>query len=157
VLGDRLGATGDPSILDVGCGSGQIAQMLNDMGFTKYVGFDFSPKRIEWARQEVPTYRFELADAYETTLFADTEYDSVVCTEFLEHVEGDLAVLDRVRPGTRFLGTVPDFGGGSHVRFFRSAGEVEDRYAEQFSPFQVSTFVRPGGTSRQFLIDGVKN
>ena len=155
VLGDRLVRMGDPSVLDVGCGPGQIAEMLKDMGIRSYAGFDFSPKRIEWAQANSPQFRFELADAYSTTLFDDVPYDAVVCTEFLEHVDRDLAVLERIRPGTRFLGTVPDFGGGSHVRFFRSSEEVEERYSAVFDPLEVSTFVRPGGQSRQFLIDGV--
>ena len=142
-------------VLDVGCGPGQIAEMLKDMGIRSYAGFDFSPKRIEWAQANSPQFRFELADAYSTTLFDDVPYDAVVCTEFLEHVDRDLAVLERIRPGTRFLGTVPDFGGGSHVRFFRSSEEVEERYSAVFDPLEVSTFVRPGGQSRQFLIDGV--
>lgn len=155
VLGDRLVQMGDPAVLDVGCGPGQIAEMLKDMGIRSYTGFDFSKKRIEWAQSNSPQFRFELADAYTTTLFDDVDYDAVVCTEFLEHVEGDLDVLQRIRPGTRFLGTVPDFGGGSHVRFFQSSEEVEERYAAMFDPFNVATFVRPGGQSRQFLIDGV--
>jgi SAM-dependent methyltransferase len=155
VLGDRLVHMDDPSVLDVGCGSGQIAEMLKDMGLRSYTGFDFSPKRIEWAQAAFPEFRFEMADAYTTTLFDDVQYNAVVCTEFLEHVERDLVVLGRIRPGTRFLGTVPDFGGGSHVRFFQSAEEVEERYAAMFDPFSVTTFVRPGGKSRQFLLDGV--
>jgi SAM-dependent methyltransferase len=155
VLTDRLTSGDDPAVLDIGCGSGQLAKMLSDRGVRSYVGFDFSPKRIEWARDQVPEFTFVEADAHKTDLFDEGDYDSVVCTEFLEHVDGDVEVVARIRSGTRFLGTVPDFGGGSHVRFFRSAEEVEDRYASAFREFKVDTFFMPGGRSRQFLIDGV--
>jgi hypothetical protein len=132
-----------------------MAALLFDRGLGDYVGFDFSPKRIAWAKNTVPGFRFEVADAYTTDLFDQVQYDTVICTEFLEHVNDDVGVIDRIRPGVHFLGTVPDFGGGSHVRFFSSADAVEDRYRSHFGEFGVSTWTMPGGRSRQFLIDAV--
>jgi SAM-dependent methyltransferase len=157
VLTDRIIAGGPPpKILDIGCGSGQMAEMLFDHGVQEYVGLDFSPKRIEWAKKTVPGFRFEVADAYSTDLFQRAEYDTVVCTEFLEHVDGDLTVIDRIPPGKRFLGTVPDFGGGSHVRFFASAAAVEERYSSHFGTCSVTTWTMAGQMQgRQFLIDAV--
>ena len=157
VLTDRI-IGGEPAakVLDIGCGSGQMAQMLFDHGVRDYVGFDFSSKRIERAKKTVPDFRFEVANAYETDLYRQAEYDTVVCTEFLEHVDEDLMVIDRIPPGKRFLGTVPDFGGGSHVRFFTSAEAVEDRYRSHFGAFNVTTWTMAGQMrGRQFLIDAV--
>jgi 2-polyprenyl-3-methyl-5-hydroxy-6-metoxy-1,4-benzoquinol methylase len=61
------------------------------------VGFDFSVQRIEWARATVSEVRFDIADVYTTDLLESVPYNTVVCTEFLEHVKGDVEVLRQVR------------------------------------------------------------
>lgn len=156
VIVDRLQTTDEATVLDIGCGPGQLAAFIRDRGITSYTGFDFSAKRIEWAKSTVPEVRFEVADAYVTDLFDSVPYNTVICTEFLEHVDRDVEVVDRIHPGTRFLGTVPNFGGGSHVRFFTDADEVTARYAKYFGEFRVDTFVMPWERKLQFLIDGIK-
>src|SRR4051812_2765198 len=116
VIMERLRATERVSVLDIGCGPGQLAAFARDRGVSQYVGFDFSEKRVQWARSQVPELRFEICDAYETDLFETVSYTTAICLEFLEHVDRDVEVLRRIRPGTRLLATVPSFGGGSHVR-----------------------------------------
>lgn len=155
VIVDRIQGVDSPSVLDIGCGPGQLASFLRDRGITDYVGLDFSSKRVEWARSAVPELRFEVADAYTTDLFESVSYNTVICTEFLEHVDRDLDVVSRVRKGTRFIGTVPDFGGGSHVRYFSSAEEVSGRYGDLVSDLRVDTFHMPWPGMRQFLLDGI--
>jgi SAM-dependent methyltransferase len=155
VIVDRLQMTDTPYVLEIGCGPGQLAWFIRDRGFTDYVGFDFSVKRIEWARATVPELRFEIADVYTTDLLESVPYNTVICTEFLEHVKGDVEVLRRVRAGARVLGTVPNFGGGSHVRCFRDADEVAERYGQCFTQLRVDTFTMPLPRKQQFLIDGV--
>ena len=155
VIVDRLQLIESPSVLDVGCGPGQLAAFLRDRGLTEYVGLDFSSSRIEWARSSVPELRFDVADAYVSDLFDSVPYNTVICTEFLEHVDRDLDVLNRVRRGARFIGTVPNFGGGSHVRHFESAVEVSARYGACFTGLHVDTFHMPLPGKQQFLLDGV--
>jgi 2-polyprenyl-3-methyl-5-hydroxy-6-metoxy-1,4-benzoquinol methylase len=155
VIVDRVQGVAAPSVLDIGCGPGQLAAFLRDRGVTNYVGIDFSPKRIEWARAAVPEVRFEVADVYESDLLERVPYNVVICTEFLEHVDRDVDVTARIRPGSRFIGTVPNFGGGSHVRHFGCADEVNDRYARYFEHVRVDTFHMPSPGQQQFLIDGV--
>jgi 2-polyprenyl-3-methyl-5-hydroxy-6-metoxy-1,4-benzoquinol methylase len=155
VIVDRLQAIDSPVVLEIGCGPGQLAAFARDRGITDYVGLDFSATRIEWARSSVPELRFEIADAYTTDLLESLGYNTVLCTEFLEHVDGDLDVMRRVRPGTRFIGTVPNFGGGSHVRFFENAEQVSARYGPCFEQMRVDTFLMPKPGRMQFLIDGI--
>jgi trans-aconitate methyltransferase len=155
VIVDRLQAIDSPVMLDIGCGPGQLAAFLRDRGLTEYVGLDFSSKRIEWARSSVPEVRFELTDVYESDLLESLSYNTVICTEFLEHVERDLEVLHRLRSGARFIGTVPNFGGGSHVRHFRDAGEVSNRYGSCFEVLRVETFSMPQRNLQHFLLDGI--
>jgi len=72
------------------------------------------------------------------------------------YVEGDLEVVQRLRRGARFIGTVPDFPYVSHVRHFTSCGEVEARYGKYFNTFSVDEFVDPVGNKKFFMMDGVR-
>jgi SAM-dependent methyltransferase len=154
VIADRIVQSGSLSVLDVGCGPGQLASVLRDKGIRSYCGLDFSPKRIEQARQVCPEFEFVVADAFATDLFERRDYDLVVTTEFLEHVEGDLELIGRIRSGTRVLGTVPNFPYVAHLRHFRAAEEVEARYAPVFKTLRVDTFLASREGKTFFLLDG---
>jgi 2-polyprenyl-3-methyl-5-hydroxy-6-metoxy-1,4-benzoquinol methylase len=120
---------GEPSrVLEIGCGSGQLAHLLDERNLlADYVGFDLSSVAIEAARSRCPQLRFEVADAFETDLFA-VDYDLVICTEVLEHLDDDHRLLRRIRPGARVLATVPDFMSETHVRWFPTPRHVYRRY-----------------------------
>ncbi len=49
--------------LVVGCGLGDDAKYLHDLGF-KVTGFDISPTAIEWAKKLNPEIHFEVADLF---------------------------------------------------------------------------------------------
>jgi SAM-dependent methyltransferase len=153
VIADRLLHMPSPSVLEIGCGAGQFAALLRDRHVSAYVGFDFAPKRLAFAALLVPEFRFLVADALTTDVYDSVPYDSVVCTEFLEHVERDLDVVARVRPGARFLGTVPNFGGGSHVRHFDDAAAVRARYRPVIDGLRIDEFPNRRGDVH-FLLDG---
>ena len=156
VIVDRLLRANARRVLDIGCGPGQLACLLRDRGIAEYHGFDFSPKRVEQAQKVCPEYRFTIEDAFATDLFTTFVYDSVVCTEFLEHVERDLEVLQRIASGTRVLATVPNFPGGAHVRYFRDADEVHARYHAAFRDFTVDTFIANPAGKTFYLLEGTK-
>jgi ubiquinone/menaquinone biosynthesis C-methylase UbiE len=77
VIVDRLEL--DAAILEVGCGTGHFAELLNDQGHRDYLGFDFSAEAIRIASARVPRARFQQADAL-TTPLSDRPYDTVICT-----------------------------------------------------------------------------
>ena len=158
VIIDRLRTWRARRLLEIGCGSGQLACAIRDSGILEgYCGFDFSQHRLEYARSRCPELRFEVADAFETDLFTTFEYDSALATEFLEHVEADLAVLSRLRPGTKFIGTVPNYPFVSHVRHFRSCAEVSTRYASLFDGFSAHQILLNEQGKSLFILQGVRN
>lgn len=117
------------SILEIACGAGQFAGMLFDNGFTNYVGFDFSEEGVSLAKANNPQFAdlFLVDDAFTSELLGK-QYDLVICFEMLEHISKDLELLERVRPGTPVLLSVPNFDDPYHVRYFRTAAEVRKRY-----------------------------
>jgi 2-polyprenyl-3-methyl-5-hydroxy-6-metoxy-1,4-benzoquinol methylase len=140
VITDRILRAKASCVLDIGCGTGQLGGMLAEHGVHRYVGFDFSSERIQIARKLWPFLEFHVADAYNTSLVKEVPYDCVVCTEFLEHVSDDLGVLQRLRPGTLVLATVPNFDSAAHVRVFENANEVKARYEQVLRAVEVSWF-----------------
>lgn len=141
------------AILEVGCGSGQLAQLLLGESARSYVGFDFSSRAIELARRRVPHGDFRVADARNTALFDEASYNLVVCTEVLEHVDDDRALLRRISPGVRVLATVPTFDSTTHVRFFDDAAEAQKRYRAELTGLTVTPVeLRTAGAL--LLLDG---
>lgn len=158
VIADRIRASGARSVLEVGCGPGQFARMLFDLGFVdSYLGLDFSPRAVEMAREHCPAGRFEVADARTSELIPGTDAGLIVCTEVLEHIEPDLEVIARWPSGVRCLCTVPNFPYESHVRHFSSCEEVRQRYSHLFTDADVTEWPDPRpGDARYYLLDGVR-
>lgn len=154
VIVDRIQRVGCQSLLEIGCGTGQLANLIRDKIACKYSGFDFSQRRIEHAQKAYPDLSFVQQDAFQTNLFTTSDYDTVVCTEFLEHVEGDTVILGKVRKGSRFYGTVPNFPFIAHVRHFQDENEVRSRYARYFNDLRVDRFLANPKGKAFFLLDG---
>lgn len=155
VIIDRLRAMNARSILEIGCGSGQLAQAVREvLPPVHYYGFDISPVAVEMAAKSNPDYRFEIADALETELYRSVDYDCVIATEVLEHIERDRDVVRSISGGSRFIGSVPNFDSESHVRFFKSASEVKERYESLFDALSVSTIIFSERKAEFYLLDG---
>jgi len=156
VVADRLVGRGVTSVLELGCGSGQLAHLLHDKRIASYCGLDFSPRRIEHARRLCPEYTFHVEDVVAGTRQSEDGWDAVVAKAFLEHIEDDLAVVERVRSGALFIGSVPDLVAPSHVRHFVDEGAVEARYGRFFSELRIDRFPLASGRVTVFLFEGVR-
>ena len=157
VIVDRLRNAPATYLLEIGCGPGQLASAMNAAGvFDRYLGIDFSDVAIDFARDANPTLSFALDNALTTELLETETYDTIVTTEFLEHVEEELEVIGKIRPGTRVLGTVPNFPYVSHVRHFDTAEQVYERYSDDFRDFRVTEIDGVQPDTKFFLMDGVK-
>jgi 2-polyprenyl-3-methyl-5-hydroxy-6-metoxy-1,4-benzoquinol methylase len=152
VIADR--ARSARSVLEIGSGTGQLAQLLRDQGVEKYVGFYFSREAVAIARQRAPGLDFRFDDARTTQLYHVLDHDLVICTEVLEHIDGDIALLQALKPGIRVIATVPSFDSASHVRYFSDAETVRMRYSACFRTVDVRTLLA-SPTTKFFLLDGI--
>lgn len=71
-------------VLDAGCGYGR-----NSIYFSDYVGVDFSPDFIEWAKKDYPTKTFIQANLKELP-FKDKEFDWAFCVSIKQMIKANL-------------------------------------------------------------------
>jgi 2-polyprenyl-3-methyl-5-hydroxy-6-metoxy-1,4-benzoquinol methylase len=136
-------------ILEIGCGSGQLARFLEEQGYAHYQGIDFSPTAIDIART-MCNLPVRVADAFSPEVL-QSDYEVIVCTEVLEHIQRDRELVQLIRLGTFCFLSVPNFGDPSHVRFFRSEYAVRSRYFRSIKILKVH-FI-----NNIYLIKGVRS
>lgn len=144
-----LRRSGSRSVLEVGCGTGALAHLLLDTGRYSYKGFGFSIEAVKQASERTgrPDLFFA-CDARSPDAYAMAfDYDTIVCTEVLEHVDQDLDVIALWPAGRRMIATVPNFDSRYHVRFFRSPEEVAARYAPALDIERIETVKKPYSTN----------
>ena len=73
----------DRTILDVGCGLGEISNLLSHFGSVDAV--DISPEAIKIAQQRYPQVSFSVADVLDGN-WGGGFYNLLVCSEVLEHI-----------------------------------------------------------------------
>lgn len=100
-------AAGSRSILDIGCGEGQISRRLAAADTSRrVVGVDPTPRQIEVARERGGNVEYRVASV-ESLPFQDGEFDTVVTCLVFEHVddlESAVREVSRVlAPGGRFI------------------------------------------------------
>ena len=83
------------SVLDVGCGTGEILQHLDEMGFNQLTGLDLSPKMIEQAKRHVPTADLVNAsiDEYD---FANSQFGLITAAFTVHHLQEPRSFFEMV-------------------------------------------------------------
>jgi 2-polyprenyl-3-methyl-5-hydroxy-6-metoxy-1,4-benzoquinol methylase len=144
------------SVLELGCGTGQLAHILHDWGCRDYWGVDVNPAAISAARARVPGAEFYEDDILVSPLLETLPYNVVVATEVLEHVLDDIAVVARVRSGTRVVASVPNFYSPDHARTFTGCVAVRERYAKVLGDLSVVPLRYPQSNAVFFILEGVR-
>lgn len=121
-------------VVDLGCGTGRFLELLRRNGhYAPITGVDWSSEALAEAFEyyggtQPPNLRLEDLRSWHADLdrAGNTVY---VCSEVLEHLHTDVALVREIPPGHRFLFTVPNFDSESHVRTFPGVGDLWERYA----------------------------
>jgi len=116
----------NPKILEIGCGTGQLAHFLYDEGFKDYKGFDIDSDMVEKAKRNSKQNVF-IANAEDKENYIG-EYNIIIATEVLEHLKDDLVVINLIKKGVNFLFSIPSFKCDGHLRWFNSAPEIMNYY-----------------------------
>lgn len=101
-------------ILDLGCGNGSVAAVLNQMGHA-VTAIDASPDGIEIARQAYPGIDFRLGSLDEDfTVWAHEPVDLVISVEVIEHLYNPGSLIEQsfsiLRKGGHLILTTPYHG-----------------------------------------------
>ncbi len=94
----------NPSILDVGCSSGYLSEILEKSGLkSRYEGTDYSLAFIKFAKQKYPQIKFTVNDA--TNLkYKDKSFDIVVSACCLLHiVDYKKVISEAARVAKKFI------------------------------------------------------
>ena len=85
-------------ILDAGCGTGLVGEMLNKNNFKNLIGVDFSQEMLNIAKQKNVYQSLELVDLTKNLDYEDSLFDAIVCagTFTCGHV-GPEALIEMVR------------------------------------------------------------
>jgi trans-aconitate methyltransferase len=101
-------------ILDIGCGTGDLANQIADSG-AKVCGIDTSESMLEQAKRKYPDIQFRVADASNFT-FKET-FDAVFSNATLHWVKEPqnalICIWNALIPGGRFI---TEFGGMGNVQ-----------------------------------------
>jgi SAM-dependent methyltransferase len=102
----RLGVTADASVLDFGCGVGNITELLAE-NFSSVVGYDPSVGSLEVARKRLPGLTFYSDE----NLLPKAKFDVVVLAGVMHHVSPDErhAVISRARDALKAGGRLVIF------------------------------------------------
>jgi len=161
VIVDRVRRDRLRSVLEIGCGTGQLAAYLLDHGIDSYVGIDFSKKAVEYAAQNAQAGRFVIDDARTSRVYSEERHDVLICTEVLEHIAEDIQVVRQFRPRTRCIFSVPSYTSAGHVRLFTDQNAVADRYGAYFNDLDIVGLAiastEEPGVKKIFLADGERN
>lgn len=73
-----------PRLLDLGCGTGELAPIFIKAGYS-YAGIDIEPERIEYARKTYRQGEFHVMDASHLK-YPDGHFDQILVTGVLHHL-----------------------------------------------------------------------
>jgi len=109
-------------IIDIGCGNGNISLALGSLGF-EVLGVDIDSNSIANAakRNSFQNVKFEVRDV--SKLEANANFDAVICSEVLEHLENPAKMVEVIaailnKDGV-FIATVPNGFGPREVLITR--------------------------------------
>jgi SAM-dependent methyltransferase len=170
LIGNWIAPLRPRTLLDVGCGAGHLLLSLRDrLPGTALTGADNAADTVALNRRRFPWGEFEYLDLGRDRL--NRQFDAVVCSECVEHIEDDGRALENLvaMTGRHLLVTVPTGPlypleqGFGHLRHYRlddlcrrieSLGlRIEHAVAWGFpfmNLFKRATNLRPDATMKGF-------
>jgi methionine biosynthesis protein MetW len=142
----RLPFRSPATMLDVGCGDGELLESLRERGWAVR-GVDFDPDAVAAARSQ--GLDVDLGDL-RAQCYPDAAFDAVTMSHSLEHVPEPRAILEEVRrilkPGGRIVIVTPNARSWLHRRYGSDWKPLEPpRHLQIFAMTPLTSLVREVG------------
>jgi len=152
---ERLPLRGDETVLDAGCGSGRVTQLLLErLPRGRVVAVDSTRSMVEHAREALDPERATVLEASLTELVLDEPVDAAFSNAVFHWIADHDALFARLhaalRPGGRLVAQCG--GEGNVARLHRAAAELarEPRFAEHLGAWNGPwNFAAPGETAER--------
>lgn len=166
---DLLKSKGVHSLLDVGCGTAPIYQLITEAeegrwdNITKYKGTDYSRTMIETSKREYPYGDFEVQDARELLELEDV-WDCVLLMHCLDHLDNyEAAIAEASRVSAKYVCIVLWRGfvnEGTNLNDRNSMGKQEgeepwkDTYLQEYSKEALGKAFKKAGLVVEEVAEG---
>ena len=109
---DRVLENKNARILDAGCGTGLVAEILKEMGYTRMDGLDYSQEMLDEAEKKNLYDEYIQADLCKPLKMDDNAYDAIVCVGTFTYGHVDAGAFDELvrvtKPGGYINFTIRD-------------------------------------------------
>jgi SAM-dependent methyltransferase len=138
------------TIIELGCGTGQFAQYLEDNKCIYYIGFDFSDVAINKAKSKSNQCFMCLDILTDEIKF---KYDTIIALEVFEHLYYE-DVLKKLMPGKKIIFSLPNFKTREHIYAWGSEIEIRKDFEEFVNILSVEKVMQKG-KKEWYLINGI--
>src|SRR3990172_6291929 len=83
-------------VLEIGCGSGYGAFLLDGLHPKSYIGLDVMDEQVELAQKKYPQFQFLIQDAEDLSQFANESKDVVIIFGVLHHIPNWRKTIDEI-------------------------------------------------------------
>lgn len=126
-------------VLELGCGTGQFADMLKENKKCEYIGIDLNEEWINFAKENYDM-DFRVMDIFQVD-WQKTKVNTVVAFQVFEHLAKDRELIKRIPRGTKIIFSVPNFWSKDHVRVYPDKRSIKDRYSTLMKIRSIDRFV----------------
>lgn len=158
IVAELIASVPHDTIMDLGCGDGALlSELVQKFPNSKLYGSDVSAEAVELAKKAVPGAEFEVLELGTEFKF-EGQYDVIVMSEVMEHIEDDEAVLRTIAPHCRHV--VISVPGGPKDKVDTQYGHFRNYYDRQLpeklerNGFDVVTFKRWGWPFYELMLWG---
>lgn len=143
-------------VIEIGCGNGNFAEELKNIGIKSYLGIDINEEKVKEARKKVPEFPFLIDNIFNIYKILN-HADFIVALEVFEHLENDIDLIKKIDKGQKIIFSVPNSPyKKEHKRWFELDGWKE-RYEKLFNFEAIITIQHPTKKDkRAFLFIGTK-
>lgn len=134
-----------PSIVDLGCGDGRLIFALHEKAMLKnvgeVVGVDISVNRIRRLMEELPFVEGIVSDASNITELPDAYFDFAICSQLIEHVEDDAALVMQIKRllkngGLAYISSVIKKWYGAYVYFRDGSFRLDPTHVREYKSME---------------------